>query len=63
MSPWNELFKSNFCQDKSNISPKLFQALKYHPDKNRENPEGATEEFKLIQQAYEVLSDPQERAW
>jgi len=37
--------------------------LKYHPDKNRENVEEAKEEFQLIQQSYEVLSDPQERAW
>jgi DnaJ family protein A protein 5 len=41
----------------------LLQALKYHPDKNRDNPEAAKEEFQLIQQAYEVLTDPQERAW
>jgi len=38
-------------------------ALQWHPDKNQENVEEATEKFKLIQQAYEVLSDPQERAW
>jgi DnaJ family protein A protein 5 len=38
-------------------------ALKYHPDKNRENEEEAKKIFQLIQQAYEVLSDPQERAW
>ena len=38
-------------------------ALKYHPDKNREDPESAKEAFQLIQQAYDVLTDPQERAW
>jgi len=38
-------------------------ALKWHPDKNIENAEEAKEQFQLIQQAYEVLSDPQERAW
>ncbi|KAJ8338975.1 hypothetical protein SKAU_G00357610 [Synaphobranchus kaupii] len=38
-------------------------ALKWHPDKNLENGEEAAEQFKLIQAAYEVLSDPQERAW
>ncbi|XP_070509806.1 dnaJ homolog subfamily C member 21 [Chironomus tepperi] len=38
-------------------------ALKYHPDKNINNEEEAKKKFQLIQQAYEVLSDPQERAW
>lgn len=33
------------------------------PDKNLDNLQAATEQFKLIQQAYDVLSDPQERAW
>lgn len=33
------------------------------PDKNLENAEEAADQFKLIQAAYEVLSDPQERAW
>merc|ERR1712156_267169 len=28
-----------------------------------DNPEKAKEAFRLVQQAYEVLSDPQERAW
>ncbi|XP_007246086.2 dnaJ homolog subfamily C member 21 isoform X1 [Astyanax mexicanus] len=38
-------------------------ALKWHPDKNLENAEEAAEQFKLIQAAYDVISDPQERAW
>ncbi|ESO87617.1 hypothetical protein LOTGIDRAFT_179278 [Lottia gigantea] len=38
-------------------------ALKWHPDKNPDCLEEATEQFRLVQQAYEVLSDPQERAW
>ncbi|XP_037548556.1 dnaJ homolog subfamily C member 21 [Nematolebias whitei] len=38
-------------------------ALKWHPDKNLESAEEAAEQFKLIQAAYDVLSDPQERAW
>ncbi|XP_066285142.1 dnaJ homolog subfamily C member 21-like [Branchiostoma lanceolatum] len=38
-------------------------ALRWHPDKNPDNVEGATETFREIQQAYDVLSDPQERAW
>lgn len=38
-------------------------ALKWHPDKNLDNSDEAKKEFQLIQAAYEVLSDPQERAW
>uniref|UniRef100_H2TX78 DnaJ homolog subfamily C member 21 n=1 Tax=Takifugu rubripes TaxID=31033 RepID=H2TX78_TAKRU len=38
-------------------------ALKWHPDKNLDNAEEAADHFKLIQAAYDVLSDPQERAW
>lgn len=38
-------------------------ALKWHPDKNLDNAEEAAEQFKLIQAAYDVLGDPQERAW
>lgn len=37
-------------------------ALKWHPDKN-DNSEESTKIFTEIQQAYEVLIDPQERAW
>lgn len=38
-------------------------ALKWHPDKNPDNIEECTRTFTEIQQAYEVLSDPQERAF
>ena len=39
------------------------QALKWHPDKNRDNIDNATLQFRLVQEAYEILSDPQERAF
>ena len=39
-------------------------ALKHHPDKNvGADPDETKAVFQEIQQAYEVLSDPQERAW
>lgn len=38
-------------------------ALKWHPDKNLNNPNEAKEQFQLVQQAWEILSDPHERTW
>lgn len=38
-------------------------ALQYHPDKNPDNVEESTRFFREVQQAYEVLSDAQERAF
>ena len=37
-------------------------AKKYHPDLNPDNKEEATEKFKEISEAYEVLMDPEKRA-
>ncbi|KAF2481852.1 DnaJ domain-containing protein [Neohortaea acidophila] len=39
------------------------KALELHPDRNYGREEQATSTFAEIQAAYEVLSDPQERAW
>lgn len=37
--------------------------MKWHPDKNLDNSDESKEQFQLVQQAYEVLIDPQERAF
>src|SRR6187551_575998 len=39
------------------------RALELHPDRNYGDTENATRKFAEVQTAYEVLSDPQERAW
>ena len=36
-------------------------ALKWHPDRNRDNVQYATERFKEVGEAYDVLSDPQKK--
>jgi molecular chaperone DnaJ len=37
-------------------------AMKYHPDRNQDNKEEAEAQFKLVKEAYEVLSDPNKRS-
>ncbi|MEQ1546626.1 molecular chaperone DnaJ [Methyloglobulus sp.] len=37
-------------------------AMKFHPDRNKDNPEAAETKFKQIKEAYEVLSDAQKRS-
>lgn len=39
------------------------KALELHPDRNYNDVDNATTKFAEVQTAYEVLSDPQERAW
>ena len=36
--------------------------MKWHPDKNPDNKEAASKKFKLIGEAYQILSNDQERA-
>eukprot|EP00931_Biecheleriopsis_adriatica_P073246 TRINITY_DN47576_c0_g1_i1.p1 TRINITY_DN47576_c0_g1~~TRINITY_DN47576_c0_g1_i1.p1 ORF type:complete len:430 (-),score=85.50 TRINITY_DN47576_c0_g1_i1:66-1355(-) len=38
------------------------EALRWHPDKNRKNPEEAAERFKKITEAFDTLFDPERRA-
>lgn len=36
-------------------------ALKYHPDRNKENQEEATQKFKKISEAYDILGNKEKR--
>ena len=36
-------------------------AIRFHPDKNQDNPEEAKVKFQMIANAYETLSDPEKR--
>lgn len=36
-------------------------AIKYHPDKNPSDPDGAKAKFQEVANAFEILSDPEKR--
>lgn len=64
------MVKETKLYDALNVKPEATQeeikkgyrkaALKWHPDKNKDNPQAA-EKFKECSQAYEILSDPEKR--
>lgn len=37
-------------------------AMKYHPDRNQDNPKAAEDKMKEVNEAYDVLKDPQKKA-
>ncbi|MEW5316450.1 MAG: hypothetical protein WDW38_007822 [Sanguina aurantia] len=51
------------CEDDAVKKAYRRMALQWHPDKNQHRIEEAQDRFKEIQNAYEILSDRQERAW
>jgi len=41
----------------------VFINILFFKDKNPDNIDECTAQFRIVQQAYDVLTDPQERAW
>eukprot|EP00903_Cladosiphon_okamuranus_P006846 g6668.t1 len=52
---------SKDCSDREVTRAYRKQALKWHPDKNRDDPKKAEERFKIVSEAYEVLQDAEKR--
>ncbi|CAN0198025.1 unnamed protein product [Ectocarpus sp. 6 AP-2014] len=52
---------SKDCSDREVTRAYRKQALKWHPDKNRDDPKRAEKRFKLVSEAYEVLHDAEKR--
>ena len=61
MNPYKILELEKNCTDQQIRSAYKKMALKYHPDRNINNKEEATEKFKDIATAYEILINKKKR--
>eukprot|EP00601_Ochromonadales_sp_CCMP2298_P016721 CAMPEP_0173239954 /NCGR_PEP_ID=MMETSP1142-20121109/13499_1 /TAXON_ID=483371 /ORGANISM="non described non described, Strain CCMP2298" /LENGTH=62 /DNA_ID=CAMNT_0014171025 /DNA_START=113 /DNA_END=298 /DNA_ORIENTATION=- len=62
MSDYYEVLELSRSASKDEIRKSYRKlAIRWHPDKNPENAEEAGEKFKVIAEAYEVLSDESKR--